>query len=58
MKYKIELVYEASIIVEVDAETQEKAVDLAWMEAHYMEGDDWLHSGQWTDVIVSGVNHE
>ena len=55
MKYKIELVYETSIIVEIEAQDNDEAVSLAWTEAHNMEGDDWLHNGTWTDVIVSEV---
>jgi hypothetical protein len=55
MKYKIELVYETSIIVEIEAQDNDEAISLAWNEAHNMEGDDWLHNGTWTDVIVSEV---
>jgi len=37
----------------VDAEDETAAEDLAWKEMHRLEGDDWLHDGEWTEVFVS-----
>jgi hypothetical protein len=51
--YKVTLRYVTHIDVMVDAEDEIKAEDLAWKEIHQIEGDDWLHYGEWTEVFVS-----
>ena len=51
--YTVTLRYVTHVDVYVDAEDEAAAENLEWKEMHRLEGDDWLHDGEWTEVFVS-----
>lgn len=51
--YTVTMRYVTNVSVDVQADDQEQAENLAWAELRSMEGDDWLHEGEWTETFIT-----
>ena len=51
--YTVTLRYVTNVSIDVQAEDEDHAAEMAWTELHQIEGDDWLHDGEWTETFVT-----
>jgi len=51
--YTVTMRYVTNISIDVQAEDHDQAEALAWTELQQIEGDDWLHEGEWTETFIT-----